>query len=272
MAIITRSTAHANASHGANTDFTITRGAVVEKDIMIAWFALNGTGSSSVVPNGWTLGTSVTNGGIGFAGWWWKLAGASEASSYAWQWNAFQDGAFGMWIGSGNDPVNPIAGNSTQSDAAANTGTPITAGSASWSGAKDVVSVILIGIQPVVTVTPPSGWNDSTDGWTDSDGTDSGFHYGNLTTVAAATSLPSKTFSVSGTTGADAVQIAIALAPAVGGVYSGFGPSLMRPPRVPGGLFRPQPAALPPAIQPAGVLWPLRRALDAVRRASSNPR
>jgi hypothetical protein len=211
VGVTTHSAVHTNGSGGAGANFTLTRGAVSDKDLMIASFMLNGTGTPSSVPSNWTQGGLKTSGLIGLFGWWWKVAGSSEASSYSWQFSAFQDGAFGLWIGTGADPVAPIKATSTLADAGANTGTPITAGSVSWTGATDVVSVILVGVQPVVTVTSPSGWT-TTDGWTDSDGTDSGFHYGNLTTVAAATSLASKTLTVSGTTGADSQQIAVKVA------------------------------------------------------------
>jgi hypothetical protein len=213
MSAITTGVFHSNAALSSGSNWTVTKPAgTVDGDLMLVSFFLNTASGTTVTstPSGWTQGffnsTSLLTGLIGY---WWKRA-AAEPASWSWQFSAFADGAFGFVSTSGIDATTPVLATSTLNDAGTTTAT---CNSPSWAGAANAVSICLLGFQPNPgAITPPAGYNDSTDGWTDNDGTEYGFHYGNLTTQLGVTSLPSRSFTSVTAVGHDTLQVALQVA------------------------------------------------------------
>jgi len=81
-------------------------------DLLVAAVATDGNTTASLAAAGWTVINVTDQGGAVTFGVWWKLAGASESSTYTFTWSGSEQ-AYG-WIMrfTGHDPASPVDANS----------------------------------------------------------------------------------------------------------------------------------------------------------------
>ena len=84
----------------------------VAGDLLVAAVATDGNTTASLAAAGWTVVNVADQGGAVTFGVWWKLAGASESSTYTFTWSGSEH-AYG-WIMrfTGHDPASPVHANS----------------------------------------------------------------------------------------------------------------------------------------------------------------
>ena len=227
----TTSGSNSNLTNGSNLTITKPSG-VVQNDLLIAICGMNATATSWALPSGWTQQLAFRGNGEELTVWY-KVAGASEGASYNFTVTSAGalDGGFGMIALRGADTTTPILANSAEFDQGG-ASTSMTANSVSWTGAADAISLIFMTWQSsAATVTWPSGWDNTTNGWTSNDGFEWSAVGCNLTTQSAVTSLPAKTnpptLSVAefGQCGQLAIKVAAAAAASPPQIFYGYGPN-----------------------------------------------
>jgi hypothetical protein len=191
----TPTTGSGTVASGGNLTVTKVTG-VQQGDLMIVVAGMNGPagGATWAKPTGWTQELNF-QGNLMPMPLFYKLAGASEGTSYNFVPTASGsvDGGWGMVALRGVDQATPVLGHSAEFDQGGNS-TSMTANSVSWAGAANAISVIFMTWQTsAATVTWPSGWDSTTNGFSANDGFEWCVVGSNLTTQIAVTSLPSKT-------------------------------------------------------------------------------
>jgi hypothetical protein len=114
--IVRRGTETTHRPSGSTT-ITINKPSdIVEDDIMFAWISHESASSTWTPPSGWTqIGSDLDNTTVN-SGCWYKVAGASEPSSYQWT-NGTGNEMLGAITGLGNiDTVTPISDSATTAD------------------------------------------------------------------------------------------------------------------------------------------------------------
>jgi hypothetical protein len=203
---------------GSGSNMVINKVSGVQaNDLMIVVTSFNGGGASGptwTLPSGWTQYHQNAQNNINST-LFYKVAGGSESSSYTF--NPAQtgsvDGAWGMIAIRGADTSTPMLGVSTDFQNSGGT-TSFTANSVSWAGTANAVSLIPVAYQTgTTTVTWPSGWNVSPDGFAADDSGIAGGQAmnvgGNLTIQSGVTSLTSKTVTMGANRIGNANQYAI---------------------------------------------------------------
>jgi len=115
------------AASDSNTSVTISTPTVNSGDLLITAVATDGDTSASIaapVGQGWTLIDRGTYGGEVTLGVWWKLAGASEPSSHAFNWTEGQQAYGWMMRFTGHDSANPIHISSTAGESSSTPTSP----------------------------------------------------------------------------------------------------------------------------------------------------
>jgi hypothetical protein len=207
-----------NGLLGSGSNMVINKVSGVQTDdLMIVTTGFNGAGVSGptwTLPSGWTQYHQNAQNSINST-LFYKIAGGSEPSSYTF--NPTQsgsiDGAWGMIAIRGADTSTPLLGVSADFQNSGGTSS-FTANSVSWAGAANAVSLIHATYQTgTTTVTWPSGWNVSPDGFAADDtgigGGQAVIVGGNLTIQSGVTSLASKTVTLGANRIGNANQYAI---------------------------------------------------------------
>jgi len=106
------------ADNGTSLAINKPTGTVVG-DLLVAAVATDGNTTASLAAAGWTVVNVADQGGAVTFGVWWKLAGASESSTYSFTWSGSEQ-AYG-WIMrfTGHDPASPVDANSNDAGSGA---------------------------------------------------------------------------------------------------------------------------------------------------------
>lgn len=211
----------ATATFAAAQNVTVNKPTnTAQNDLMVALIGGNGSTGSYSAPTGWTAGANaVTTDTTQQLQWWWKLAGASEGTSYVFTATTTPNWGGGAGIISlrGAHLTTPILATSAISQAYFSD-VNIPMNSVTFSSA-DVCSLFLISFQSTNgTFVYPSGWTQQFAAF---DGYNAGLLAINLTD-ATVTSLAAQTVTSPAVEYSDSLQVAIQLAATSTTVPPGF--------------------------------------------------
>jgi hypothetical protein len=130
---------------------------VQQGNLLIAVAGTNGSSTTWTTPTGWNAGANSGTSNTQGLNWWWKVASGTESGTYVTlKASAYEDGGAAVLAYSGTSATSPIVavGTRTKSD---NSGVgnvkSVPFSSVSWSGATNVVSLLLMSWQPNGTTT-----------------------------------------------------------------------------------------------------------------------
>lgn len=154
-----RSTSSANNNTGGSSLTLNKPTGTTNGDIMVAHVIVRTAGNTITAPSGWTLIQRKDSSSSISTASYWKLAGSSEPSSYAWSFGTSGEASGGIASYIGVDAANPI----DASNAQYNSGTSTVSNSGVTTTVANGILVYAVGITAPTTVNVPSGFTQE---WT----------------------------------------------------------------------------------------------------------